>query len=68
MPEEILLGSIELVSQHSVRWVRVTNAEGWALVLLRLLTELNAGSEAQLVKLLSVEEGHFKEALSFRVP
>lgn len=67
MPEEVLLGSIELSTSHSVRWVRVTADEGWARVLLRVLGSLPKVAEARQIKLYVVEQGCFHEALRFCV-
>lgn len=68
MPDEVVLGSIELDTLRSVRWTRVTVEEGWARALLRVLNLVSVMPGDRLIKLFSVDGGHFQEVLRFRVP
>lgn len=68
MFDESLLGSIELTTVRSVEWVRVTTHEGWAAALVRVLQRPEIKRKERLVKLLTVEDGHFREVLRFKLP
>lgn len=68
MVEEIVLGSIELSTPHSVSWVRVSAQEGWATVLRRVLAQLYGSPEQWMIKLYVSDGSHFKEALRFHAP
>ena len=68
MPDEVLLGSIELSTLHSIRWVRVTTLQGWAVVLRRVLRESANDPNDQLVKVYVAEQNHFTEILRFHIP
>jgi hypothetical protein len=66
MAEEKVLGSIQINRLRGVEWVRVTEAEGWARTLLRVLSRPDqAGAVIQILPW--VDQG-FTEGLQFKMP
>lgn len=60
-----VLGSIELSTGQSVRWVRVTEQSGWAATLQRVLAQASRQMEPRLVKLFIYDQGQMMEVLRF---
>jgi hypothetical protein len=66
MAEEKVLGSIQISGPQGIRWVRVTEAEGWANALLRVLQQ--PGQAGAVIQILPWFMGGFKAGLQFKMP